>query len=350
MDPRQDYQFDPFGAGAAAYDNIGADLDGIDFNDPASFMKLLGGGGLPVPERMQPAEVRREAEGRSQRLFVSYNELRAILERHEATIQKRWAKKTKAQRQAILLRAWPNMATVHRPDFEAFKKESRQGRDVKRVGTKYRDSFLWPYINQEDLSGPKTLPLLLHARGHYAPCDFAAADGDAMHLGKITTAIVPIYLNEYVMVLNGMTGPDEYGKLVAWEDHPDAFDWMASRKQFLPGEGLLILEAQERLLSFLVHCCKQVLHEIPEETLTGDAFPIKPQPQFRTEAEVNGYDSLAVMAAEARIASRHGLISNASSPSSPPGHPLPKTTCGPYGRTPAISPRHNRTSRSTARR
>lgn len=120
-----------------------------------------------------------------------------------------------------------------------------------------------------------------------------------MHLGKITTAIVPIYLNEYVMVLNGMTGPDEYGKLVAWEDHPDAFDWMASRKQFLPGEGLLILEAQERLLSFLVHCCKQVLHEIPEETLTGDAFPIKPQPQFRTEAEVNGYDSLAVMAAEA---------------------------------------------------
>ncbi|ROV86852.1 hypothetical protein VMCG_10876 [Cytospora schulzeri] len=68
---------------------IDVDLDGIDFNDPTSFMKVLGGGGLPVPKMMQPVEVRREAEGRSKRLFINYNELRAILERHEATIQKR---------------------------------------------------------------------------------------------------------------------------------------------------------------------------------------------------------------------------------------------------------------------
>ncbi|KAK7739032.1 hypothetical protein SLS53_005930 [Cytospora paraplurivora] len=249
---------------------------------------------------MQPADVRREAEGRAKRLFVSYNDLRAILERHEATIQKRWVKKTKSQRQAILLKAWPNMATIHRPDFEAFKKESRRGGDVKSAGTKSRDSFIWPYINQEDLvSRPKTLPLLLNSRGYHTPCDFAAADGDAMHLGKVTGALVPIFLNGHVMVLNGATSPDEYGKLVAWEDHPDAFDWMTSRKQFLPGEGLMILEAQERLLGFLVSCCKQLLHEIAEETLISDISPTKPQLQFRTEAETNGFDSLAVMAAEA---------------------------------------------------
>lgn len=299
MDLRPDHQFDPFGPEAAAYDDVDLDMDSIDFNDPASFMKMIGGGNLPVPKLMQPAEVRREAAGRSKRLFLSHNDLHAILERHEATIQKRWAKKTKAQRQAILLKAWPNMATIHRPDFEAFKRESRQNRDVKSVGTKYRDSFIWPYVNQEDLSGPKTLLLLLNARGRHFPCDFAAADGDAMHLGTVTAAIVPIFLNEYVMVLNGATSPEEYGKLVAWDDHPDAFDWMTSRKQFLPGEGLMILEVQERLLSFLVNCCKQILHEIPDETLTSDAYPVMPQPQLKTEAQINGFDSLAVMAAEA---------------------------------------------------
>ncbi|KAH8759995.1 hypothetical protein F5883DRAFT_564348 [Diaporthe sp. PMI_573] len=302
MELRPNHQFDPFGPDAAAYDVDDIDLDGINFNDPASFMKALGGGGpggLPIPKLMQPDEVRREAKGRSSRLYASHSDLRAILERHEAVIQKRWIKKTKSQRQAILLKAWPNMATVHRPDFEAFKKESRSGRDVRLVGTQYRDSFIWPYINQEDLSKPKALPLLLNTRGRHEPCDFAAADGEAMHLGVVTTAIVPIFLNQHVMVLNGAVGPAEYGNLIAWDDHPDAFDWMSSRRQFLPGEGLLILEAQERLLGFLVSCCKQILHEIPDQTLTSDAFPIKPPPQLKTEADTSGFDSLAIMAAEA---------------------------------------------------
>lgn len=188
------------------------------------------------------------------------------------------------------------MAAVHRPDFQAFRKESSASR---HAGTKYRDHFMWPYINQEDLVKPKTLLLLLNSRGRHPPPSFAAADVDAMHLGKVLFAIQPVFLNSYVFILHGAATASEYGRLVAWEDHPDAFDWMISRKQFIPGEGLLVLEAQQRLLRFLVKCCRSVLKDIPDAELVSNKFPILPEPRLKTEAEVDGFESLAVMAAEA---------------------------------------------------
>lgn len=57
--------------------------------------------------QMQQEDAQRLARGMSRRIFTSHTELRAILERHEETIQKRWIKKTNAQRQAILLKVWP---------------------------------------------------------------------------------------------------------------------------------------------------------------------------------------------------------------------------------------------------
>lgn len=102
------------------------------------------------------------------------------------------------------------------------------------------------------------------------------------------------------MILNGVAGNHrDYGKLVAWEEHPDAFNWMTKQKQFIPGEGLMILEAQERLLTFLVRCCLELLHDIPQSTLTSGSFPILPEPQLKPEREINGFDSLIVMATEA---------------------------------------------------
>jgi hypothetical protein len=141
--------------------------------------------------------------------------------------------------------------------------------------------------------------LLLNARGRHGPCDFAAADVEAMRLGISSKVLVISKLTSHVMVLNGAVGPDEYGKLVAMNEHPDARDWLLKQKQFLPEEGLLILEAQERLLNFLVSCCKHILHEIPDQILTSDAFPIKSPPRLKTEVDTNAFNSLAIMAAEA---------------------------------------------------
>ncbi|GMG04758.1 unnamed protein product [Aspergillus oryzae] len=295
-----DFQFDPFGPGATAYDNTEAGLDGIDWNDPASALKAIGAGGpggLPFPETLSPEEVRRQATARSDEIFTSYETLHRIIQRHEATIQKRWSKKTRQQRLNVLLSAWPDMPAIHRPDFDAFRRESASDR-VR--GTKYRVHFMWPYVNQEDLLNTKALPLLLNSRGRHPPSHFAAADMDAMHLGLVSKAIVPIFLNCHVLILNGMTeNTRDYGQLVAWEDHPDAFDWMHKQKQFLPGEGLLVMEAQARLLSFLVQCCQQLLHDIPESTLTSNSFPVLPEPQIKPESEISGFESLGVIAAEA---------------------------------------------------
>ncbi|KAI7773168.1 hypothetical protein LA080_011723 [Diaporthe eres] len=235
---------------------------------------------------------------------VSHIELRAILERHEAAIQKRWLKKTNAQRRAMLLKVWPKMALEHHADFAAFKAIARQhykGTRDRNDGwdkAKHRDPFMWPYINQEDLSKPKALLLLLNARGRHNPCDFAAADGDALRLGKTSNAIVPICVKQNTMILNGATRPEEYGRLLAWQEHAYAFDWLRSAKQFKPQEGFMILEAQEGLLAFLVDCCKNILHDIPEDAITSSKYQIREEPQLKTEAETTGFDSLAVMTAE----------------------------------------------------
>jgi hypothetical protein len=245
---------------------------------------------------MEPSQVRKLCKERSRAIFASYDRLGRILDRHEPTIQKRWTKKTKQQRLQVLLAAWPNMPTMHRPDFAAFRKESVAQREA---GTKFRDQLFWPYINQEDLLKPKSLLLMLKARGRHQPCEFAAADGDAMYLGRLTQAIVPIFLNCYVSTLNGMTSPEEYGKLIAWDDHPQAFEWMHTRRQFMPGEAVDILEAQERVMKFLVHCCEQLLYDIPAAELLGDKYPVQLEPILKSGVEPDGFDSLAVMAEEA---------------------------------------------------
>ncbi|OOF91998.1 hypothetical protein ASPCADRAFT_409080 [Aspergillus carbonarius ITEM 5010] len=287
MQSRPDHHFAPFDLGAEAWDSHAApnETDKFDWNDPAAFFKAIGAGrpgAVPFPEIWSKEDVRREATTWSDRISTSYETLHAILQRHEPTIQKRWLKKTRAQRLKILLTAWPRV--------ESERHES----------TQYRECFMWPYINQEDLLNTKALPLLLNARGRHPPSTFAAADIDAMHLGVVTKAIVPIFLNEHVLMLNGMTeNTHEYGRLVAWDDHPDAFHWMHKQQQFHPGEGLVVLEAQGRLLTFLVQCSREILHDIPESSLFDGSFPILLEPQLKPESEISGFESLGVMAAEA---------------------------------------------------
>ncbi|WAO94751.1 Hypothetical protein NCS54_01234900 [Fusarium falciforme] len=224
------------------------------------------------------AEVRREAEGNTCEIFAAHDTLSKIIQRHEATIQKRWSKKTRQQRLQILLNAWPGMSASHRPDFEAVRKESKEQRER---GTRYKDHFMWPYINQEDLTQPKVMPLLLNSRGRHPPPAFAAADNASVHLGIASRALVPIFLNNHVMVLNGTTTTEGYGKL------------------FLPGEGLVILEVQARLMKFLVDCCHEILHEIPEAELISDAYPVQPEPPLKTDNDTSGFANLSAMAAEA---------------------------------------------------
>ncbi|KAM7199791.1 hypothetical protein V8F20_005661 [Naviculisporaceae sp. PSN 640] len=260
-------------------------MDNVDWNNYTDPFGIYAARGMPPPPLWKPADIRREARAKSSQIHRDYNLLRSIAERHENKIQKRWEKKSKPQRLAILQCAWPHkMPLTHRPDFAAFR-QHHDRLTQRGLRESLRGAFMWPYINQEDLVKPNTFPLLLNSRARNHPSVFAAADGNAMSLGCVTMVLVPPFLNEYVMLLNGMTREQDYGKLVAWEDHEDAFEWMTTRKQFLPGEGLFILEAQAGLLSFLLSCCRQILHDIPAEKMISPEYPVEPEPVMKTTNE-----------------------------------------------------------------
>ena len=94
MDLQRDHQFDPFSEQATNLPPLPPGLmDSIDFNDPESvFGQLLGGGigtNLPIPKSATPQEVRQETAQRAPAILQSFDTLHAILDRHEATIQKR---------------------------------------------------------------------------------------------------------------------------------------------------------------------------------------------------------------------------------------------------------------------
>ncbi|EME42787.1 hypothetical protein DOTSEDRAFT_176085 [Dothistroma septosporum NZE10] len=253
-----------------------------------------GPGGFPMPELGTPESVRKQRDERVASIFKHFRLLHNILERYESTIQKRWLKKTKEQKRRILLASWGGaMPTTHRADFEAFKKLRDDG---ESTGHRLRSHFMWPFINQEDLTKPRTLLLFLNARGRNPPSDFAAADFEAMHIGVIKHAISATFLNEYVMLFNGKTAESEYGQLLSWDDHPDAFQWLHTRKHMQPGEGLLILESQEKTMNFLVECAKEILHDVDMNGIVE--VPIQSAPPSVSELET-GLASLALMKAEA---------------------------------------------------
>ncbi|RAK81302.1 uncharacterized protein BO72DRAFT_518830 [Aspergillus fijiensis CBS 313.89] len=250
----------------------------------------------PKSTARSESEIRQEAEARSETIYTSYDTLHRILERHEATISKRWLKRTRQQRLKVLLEAWPDMPAVHRPDLDTWRKGAYNPKRAR--APRCRDCFMWPYINQEDLVSPKVLLLLLNSRGRNPPSSFAAADIDAMQFGLVSRALDLDTLRNHQMALNGFVDNNrQYGELVTCHDDNDKEFTSWSLKQFMPGEGLLVLEAQARLLTFLVQCCHQLLSDIPVDNF--DSFPILPPPQTQSETELSGFESLRLMAAEA---------------------------------------------------
>ncbi|KAI0141523.1 hypothetical protein BJ166DRAFT_604128 [Pestalotiopsis sp. NC0098] len=169
-------------------------------------------------------ETRAEAAARSETIFRKHVLLRRVLERHEATIGKRWQKKSRLQRLGILLAAWPDMPRTHRPDFAAFRSDHE---NIARAA---------PRGLREDSR---------------------------------------------------------------WDEQQDALKWLAERRQFLPGEGLLVLEIQQRLLTFLVDVSQTILHDIPSEKLTSDEFSILPEPLSRTSEDATGLSNLGDLAMQA---------------------------------------------------
>ena len=90
------------------------------------------------------------------------------------------------------MKAWPKMEVNHRPDLAMLWKELRQAQGKEED---VREAFMWPYINLEDLSKGKVLPLFLQARACNPPHAFAELDWSAMRLGLSISVITPCSVN-----------------------------------------------------------------------------------------------------------------------------------------------------------
>ncbi|KAG0004385.1 hypothetical protein BGZ79_009456 [Entomortierella chlamydospora] len=246
------------------------DSEGVSpWRDPKSFFDSIE---LPKPSSFPtPDEVRKEAHERVTKIFKDWTLLNHIVQRHETMIQKRWLKKTREQRKNILLRAWPKMSVSHRPDMEAFLRE-------KQKSTVFREAYLWPHINQEDLLKPKLLLIFLNARARNFPSAFSAADHESFRFATTSGKVTAAFLNEYTMMFTGRNTPESYGQLYSWDENDDAASWLFSQRGVHPGYGLQILEVQERIYHFLLECCFQILHEMPRESLAIDDSPIESEP------------------------------------------------------------------------
>ncbi|MCJ1405640.1 hypothetical protein MMC11_008869 [Xylographa trunciseda] len=265
------------------------------WDNPQNFFDSIPGN-LPQPSSFPSAsDVKREARACSRHIFASWETLHAILERHEALIRRRWVKKSQEQRKKVLLSAWPGMSPGHRPDYKVIDRETVQER---QKGTRYREAYLWPYINVEDLIQGKSMLIFLNSRGRHLPEAFSNADFEAAHVGIVSMAISRPFLNNYTMLLHGQTTQHTYGKLVSWDDDDNAFDWMMSGIGKQPGEGLLILEIQKRVLEFLVQCCQLILADLPPESLVDERGTVLPEPE-PVITDPTAWPSLAAMSMEA---------------------------------------------------
>ncbi|TKX27448.1 hypothetical protein C1H76_0285 [Elsinoe australis] len=268
--------------------------------DPADEIALLSqminpSTGAPFFFHYESVEaVRKEASSRSQQIWKNWHLLNDILARHEATVQKRWRKKSIQARQKLLLSAWPDKPPSHRPDLEVFRRGSALGLDL---GAKDKGAYMWPYINLEDLCTPRALLLLLNARGRTTPDAFIFADLSSTVTGSAAGVMQLGFLTGYTMMFIGRKDPESYGELIDWVDLPEAKLWMQYGKGCQPGEGLIILEVQDRIWSFLVDCCKQILHDISADMLLDAKYPVQVAPPSISEYGLENA-SLATLAAE----------------------------------------------------
>lgn len=243
-------------------------------------------------------QIRKTIKETADRIFANYYELQAIIERHEATIQKRWSKKSNMKRRSVLLGAWPQMASDHRPDVELVRRK-KPGQIFTGVE---RDAFLMPFINLQDLSKTEPLLLMLNSRARNPPHTFAHLDLQPSLFGIIRGAIAMTrYLAGFAMEFTAQT---PYGQM-AEKTEPytvslTGIDCRIQCGRCLAEDGLLILEVQDRIYQLLVKVCQSILHDIPSQALAGPKYSVLPEPSLPSaNSREDGVVSLAVTNLEA---------------------------------------------------
>ena len=198
------------------------------------------------------------------------------------------------------------MPTVHRPDFIGFRNVYKNS---PRSRTCPSAAYLWPYINLEDLQQHNLLLLFLRARGRNLPEVFVDADLNTAHLGRewefkedrewlpdsqTSQKEVAQFFEKprhekksdgCRMQFHNQRSAHSYGRLVS----NSTANNLPGAQLFHPSDGLLALEIQQGIYSFLLACAMAILHDI--ESSQYFLAPYQPVPTL-PEPTTNEWPSL----------------------------------------------------------
>ena len=143
--------------------------------------------------------------------------------------------------------------------------------------------------------------MFMNSRGRVDPDVFANADFNSIHLAIQSHAVLSGWLFGYSMLLIGQKTAATYGRLTIWEDDAYAVQTSSWGIGFQPGDGLLIMEIQQRKLEFLRTCAELILQDLP---LDDNSISTQPKlPAFSKEtrgcAEDTDWPSLTKEISEA---------------------------------------------------
>lgn len=217
-------------------------------------------------------------------IFAYWEQLQFLAGSYSEVLDRRWGKKTVQKRKAILLEAWPGMNPRHRPDFDAIRRQLK--------GPAHRDAIMMPYINLEDLSWQKNLLSLIHTRTKRAPEHFAWVDSSPYETAATLDAVEPAPHFHKVMLLTGQTTRTTYGSLQdVSSKKDDVEDIVWTGFGFQLGKGLVILETQKQLYSFLLRCTEILLHDIDLSKSTTGTTTVHSQHNMRVMDTTMSADS-----------------------------------------------------------
>ncbi|VUC26696.1 unnamed protein product [Clonostachys rosea] len=269
----------------------------------------------PNPPAMKPKKTRSDRkEAKIQRLsssvLANFRLLHTIVTRHEATIQKRWLRKKKRQRAEILQRAYPSvsMPKRHHPEVPALNNAARKMLSIRKIKSREPsmremlhvmndkpvwDALMLPSLNEEDLVQPRNLLLLLNARARNHPCKFACSDA-----GNMNSDEYMIQDREQNPRLVLLLDEENYGRIVNGDAVPPPLNELQNAIHFHPVEAHEVLLAQDKMMKFLIACCKEILHDMSPEQLINDQLPAPEAPTLDIRPDKNRFTSLCHMVQE----------------------------------------------------
>ncbi|KAF3057297.1 hypothetical protein GL218_05982 [Daldinia childiae] len=225
----------------------------------------------------------------SKGIFDRQEELRNLLDSHWIAISRRWNKYKLSSRESVLRGAWPDMIPAR------LSKDPLSGRVSVTDFNSLREAYMWPYINLEDLLSGDRLLLFMESRGRKHPSVFVNRDfldsKSAVEKGVVSINYLDNNLMRFDAADDDKDTRSGYGRLETFfrASRAEMETLLISGAGFLPGEGIRILEIQERIMRFLLDCCRGILydivevkslHEIPLATLTAEV-------SYRTPLELD---------------------------------------------------------------